>query len=291
MWSHQARTSTVVVALACLASAPARSAQPPALADVVARIGAYVRDSVPALANIVAVEEYVQRAIAPGSTSGARRPRQLTSDFLLVRYPGADEWMVFRDVSQVDGKPIRQPTDRLLKLFAQPTGTAADQAAAIAAESARYSLPGGSFAVTNPLVAVALLHPYYHPRLRFTSGAEERSLGAGVRAVRFQELDQRPGEKLDTLFGPLGRVRGIVFVDETSGRIVKTDTRFAGGMSSTTTTTFAFDARLGLMLPAEMRTTWGYTGTTVTGLATYGQFRRFDVQTETAVSPNKTGER
>jgi hypothetical protein len=262
---------------------------------VLARGAGYVRDSIPALANVVATEEYVQRITMPGSTTIPPTPRRLKSEFLLVRYPGADvKFMAFRDVTEVDGRIVQQSPDRIMRLFAQPgrgRGRGADQqASAIAAESARYHLPGGSFAVTNPLVAVALMHPYYHPRLRFTLGGEERSLGKGVRAVRFQELEERDGQKLEPLFPPVGRTRGTVWIDPQNGRIMKTDIRFVNGAaSSTSTTDFDFDARMGIMLPTEMRTTWRNGSSTVSGEAKYGQFRRFEVQTDTTVTSTGPG--
>ena len=38
---------------------------------------------------------------------GVRQHRELTSDLLLVKPAGADPWLQFRDVFEVDGKPIR----------------------------------------------------------------------------------------------------------------------------------------------------------------------------------------
>jgi hypothetical protein len=221
--------------------------------------------------------------------------RRLRSDFLLVRYPGGDAtWMAFRDVGQVDEKVLHHDQNRLIRLFARPDAAAASQAADIARESFRYHLPGGSFAVTNPLVGMALMHPEYQARLRFTLGGEERSMGSGARAIRFQERDERKEPAVEALFGPAGRVRGSVWVETASGRILKTDTRFLGrspATSGTSTTTFVCDERLGVVVPSEMKTAWSYSNTlTVSGTATYGQFRRFDVQTETGtVRPRSSG--
>jgi len=286
--------STWATAVLLLAIGVALPAQSQRVEDLLSRTGEYVIDSIRRLANVVAVEVYEQRLFDQSASTG-RGPltllgtdsdRRLTSDVLLVRFPGAEtDWMLFRDVTVVNGTPVRQSLRRLLALFEEPGERAAAeaQAAAIAVESAGYHMPGGSFAVTNPLVAVALMHPSYQPRLRFTLGGEDRSMGNGIRVVRFQELEQSSGGKLAPLFGPVGRARGSVWIEENSGRILKTDTQFAGStFSASSTTTFAIDERLGMLVPVEMRTRWRATRTaTVSGIATYGQFRRFAVRTET----------
>ena len=50
------------------------------------------------------------------------------------------------------------------------------------------------------------------------------------------------------------------------------------------TTTFVFDERLQLAVPAEMRDSYpGYLD--MTGVATYGRFRSFQVQTNETIRP------
>ena len=277
-------------ALVILATATTPSAQEAILAQLLARTGSYVRDSIASLANVVAVEDYVQRlvdnsAMARNEGLGPEASRRLRSDLLLVRYPGDElRWMAFRDVAEVNGTAVKYAGDRLVKLFSEGSNVTSEKAGAIQAESTGYHMAGASYAVTNPFVGVSIAQPSYQPRFRFSLGDADRSLGARVRIVRFQELTEQGGKKLAPLFGAAGRARGSLWVEEDTGRIVKTDTRFvADASTATSTTTFAFDARLGLMLPAEMRTTWRSTRTTtVSGVATYGSFRRFEVHTESS---------
>jgi hypothetical protein len=78
-------------------------------------------------------------------------------------------------------------------------------------------------------------------------------------------------------------------VEASSGRIVKTEARLgANEDTATTITTVGHDERLGLMVPREMRTTWMYrtdgTRRPVTGVATYSDFRRFEVRTEESLA-------
>ena len=292
MRQGRATCPRVLLILMLLPAVPA--AQAPTLEELLARTTTYITDWVVSLSNIVATEEYVQRVIGSNS-SGFAGSRRLDSDFLLVRYPGTDSnWMAFRDVAVVDGIPVRHERDRLVKLFTHGDATA--QASEIAEESQRYHIPGASFNMTNPLVAVALLQPYYRERLTLSLEADDGSAGRGVRVLKFQETEERTsvgvnGKLAKVRLPPLlvagTRVRGTVSVDQSTGRIIRTEATVLGSASrtATSTTTFTFDTHLGLMVPAEMQTRWNYRGT-VSGVATYTDFRRFDVHTETTTMPS-----
>jgi len=58
---------------------------------------------------LVAEERHVQRTRTEQQT--------LRSDVLLVRPPGLDAWVSFRDVFEVNGRPVRDREDRLKRLF------------------------------------------------------------------------------------------------------------------------------------------------------------------------------
>ena len=53
--------------------------------------------------------------------AAGRAPRELKSDLLLLKPAGADAWMAFRDVFEVDGEPVRDRTERLSQLFLERT--------------------------------------------------------------------------------------------------------------------------------------------------------------------------
>ena len=267
------------------------SAQAPSLEAVLSRTATYVSGFIPQYANLVAEEAYEQHTFTNTATANGltreRVVRRLRSDLLLVRYPNGElDWMLFRDVAEVDATPVSHPEGRLIRLFTEGVLDAEQKAARIASESNKFHIPGGSFAVTNPLLVVALAQRHYQPRLRFTLGGEERSLGAGVRVLRFEEHVRVPA-----LLGNEW-VRGNIWLEVATGRIVKTEARIGTGTNaSTTITTFVPDERLGIMVPREMRTTWFHpqpppraSRTVVNGVATYGEFRRFDVRTDASVA-------
>lgn len=276
----------VVVLLAVECAVPVAAVQRPApssLRDVLLRVAEYIRTSTPEWANIVAEETYEQeRASKPSSA------RRLLSDALLV-VTGRDELMFFRDVTTVDGRMVPDKTARLQELFVAPAGKVADVVWRVAYESERHHLAGGSFVVTNPWKVVAVLQTRFQGRLRLELGDEAQDLGPGVRELRFTEPPLAGSERnvLDPLggaplFGEEGG-RGRAWVDVASGRILKT--AFSPGQDQRTassTVTFARDTRLGVMVPVSMATTWVDPDTKrpVEGLASYRNYRRFDVRTE-----------
>jgi hypothetical protein len=280
------------VLLAAAARAPA--AQSPTLDDVLGRASMHLRSWMPSLVRLVAEEDYDQRAVVsePGRTRTFTR--RLKSDVLLVTYPGTTaDWMLFRDVAAVDGKPVHHEPDRLVRLFVSPSQETTDRIRAIAAESVKYHFPGDTAAATNPFLAVALLQEHYRGRLRFSLGGSDGSIGKTARVVRFEEIAPA-GERREPLFGK-ARAKGTLWIDEPTGRILKTETWPDGqdlGLTSTTAT-FRFDGGLGVMVPDEMWTTWRLTGQpsfvrgTVSGIASYSRFRRFQVDAKATVTVPK----
>jgi len=272
----------VLAALAfALVVAPRTVAQAPSLEEVLHRADVYLRVWIPQLANIVSTETYEQRLLS-GIISGSSS-RRLKSDMLLVRRPGSTNWIMFRDVVEANGKPLAREPDRLLKLFVSQTDDAEEQAHRISADGLQYHLPGATASATNPFLGIALMQASYQSLLRFRLGDAERSLGPRVRALQFQErertepTDGSDSKKLPPILADAGRVRGTVWLDVETGEIVKTDARmaFEFGLVSTSTTTFARDERLALVLPLEMRTEWRNSK----GMAKYSNYRRFDVRT------------
>ena len=63
-----------------------------------------------------------------------------------------------------------------------------------------------------------------------------------------------------------------------SGRVLQTELETSA--QDRVTTVFTFDERLGLDVPAEMRDIAWFDVTVVTAVATYTNFRRFDVATD-----------
>jgi hypothetical protein len=244
-----------------------------------------VRQFVSDFSNVVAQEDFRQ-----DWQSGERR--QLTSDFLLVRYPGTEgTWLAFRDVTAVNGRPVRDQQERLMRLFLEPFGDALRRAEEITREASRHSLVElGS--LSSPFVILAWLQPHYQTQFTFRVGSSGSKSGVRVRALELDRIE-RPAPAAAGAREP--SIRGVAWIEEETGRVVETEVR-AGSAPNTavTATTFAFDAVLGIDVPAEMRESrvrpgamrqsrLGVAVDRFTGIATYSRFRRFQVRTEEAI--------
>ncbi len=264
-----------VVAAAVVCSGPAQ-AQAPKPEEIVALASEFARQFFNGLANVVAEEHYVQEMTVP------RRTRVLRSDFHMVRYPGAEAWMAFRDVFEVDGKPVRAQDDRLTKLFIDPPSDVLARASEIAREGARYNLLDIG-TLNNPLFVLAILQPEYHTRFRFTVAGLAKDLGPAVRVVRFQEW------MMPTVLRGNGnadvRARGLLWIDQETGRVVKTELEVGSGRYPIEiVTSYRFDETLGIDVPAEMRDWYPDGPGEIRGVATYARFRRFQVRTDQDVA-------
>lgn len=221
---------------------------------------------------MVAEERYVQETTFP------RRRRELKSDFLLVKPPGSDDWLQFRDVFEVDGMPVRDRDQRLARLFLEQPKDAIARAEEVMRDGARFNLQDvGTLSV--PLLAVAYLQPRYIDRFRFTVGPIDKGVGPGVRLVQFSEW-ARPTILRRFAANADLPARGRLWIEEGTGRVVKTELRAA---EAEVVTTFDMDPALQIAVPVEMRDRYTYRSYEFTGVATYGRFRRFDVRTEATI--------
>src|ERR1700730_14571913 len=102
-------TKTIALAAGCaglaIVAAPCSVlAEEPSLATVMQRASAYVVEFQRQLSSIVAEEVYVQDIIKQPGRFVTGSHRELRSDLLLIRPAGADRYVEFRDVFEVDGK-------------------------------------------------------------------------------------------------------------------------------------------------------------------------------------------
>jgi hypothetical protein len=264
-------------------AAPAQQLSSQALVD---RSTAYLAELFPRLTNVVAEEQYEQQTTSP------RRKRTLRSDYLIVRLPANDDFAGFRDVFDVDGRPVRDRDERLQKLFLESTAaTAVQQAQRIASESARHNI-WDIGTINNPYLAMAFLQEAYRARFRLQSPKQDSSLGPDVYAVFYQEYVVPTIVK-----GNANRdapSRGRWWIEATTGRVLKTELLLGAnaarfGLSPIEiTTTFKYDEELRMMVPTEMREFYPSTRTgDVRTIATYGRFRRFGVRTDEELKPNQ----
>jgi hypothetical protein len=270
----------------------ARAQQASSVEQLLDRASVFVESLIVKLSRVVAEEQYVQEYLdssiqgSRGNFQGApqvRERRRLVGDLLLVKPSESDPWHVFRDVFEVDGRPVRDRENRLEQVLLKATDTAdaVKRAQQIAAESSRFNIKEIG-TVDNPLLALGLLQRAYRPRFRFTLRGRDATVGENVWIVEYRET-ARP-----TLMRGSGDkdivAHGKYWIDSTNGHIAKTELLFnALGTESSVTTTFEMDDRLGTPVPVEMRFKRGGSLNEVRGVATYGRFRQFEVGTEETI--------
>jgi hypothetical protein len=187
-------------------------------------------------------------------------------------------------VLEVDGKllPAQGRGDRLAKLFLEPPQDARRRIEDIARAGAQYNL-GEIGSLNEPLRVLAYMQVGYREQFRFIHSGIDEDLGPTVRTVRFEEMTS------PTILRGRGntdsRSFGLIWIDEPTGRILKTELR-PGRFTPATTrivTTFRFDEQLGMDVPAAMEDLYPYSTGEIRGKATYGKFRRFQASVQETI--------
>lgn len=281
----------LVVAIAVSLHVASARAQAPSLESTLTRVSAYVAGFVGRFSQVVADERYVQER---SGNQAARR--EIRADYALIRLEGASDLIEFRDVYDVDGRSVATRQARVLAfLVPQPGLDWTARARRAAQESARFNLADiGN--LNRPLLVITFLQSQWRDHFDFSLKGIDKKVSAAARVMTFREKqDGRPVYA----GGPL---RGRVWIDDTSGAVLKTELEWGGSPSAhKVVVTFASDPALGIYLPAEMVDTHAFgqvlpmnmvsgamltnsNAYEVTGRATYGQFRQFGIETDERVT-------
>jgi hypothetical protein len=279
--------ATALFAVAILATV--RADQDPPLDLVLARAAEYVDTYQKRLAAIVAEEQYRQQVISssrPGRISG-RQYRELRSDVLLVKPGEGDSWLQFRDVFEVDRKPVRDRDQRLYKLFVEAKADREAQAQTIQQESARYNIGPLHRTVNIPIMGMLFFDRPNQAQSAFkrVESGNVKALAAlaapaDIWTVEFKET--QPGTLVRGAWGRDVPSHGRAWIDHTTGRILRTeqisaDTFVRGEID----VTYRTETGLDVLVPGEMRENYIVVqqNTVINGHATYTRFRRFIVTT------------
>ena len=261
----------------------------PTLDAVLAKAAAYVTSYQNRLAGIVAEEVYRQQVMVTQRRGNpqTRQYRQLRSDLLLVKGANEGSWLQFRDVFEVDRKPIRDRDERLYKLFVGASTDAAKQAEAIQMESARYNIGPIMRTINMPILALVFFDRANQPRFEFKKGKP----GSVKRfAGMAEERDVWMIEYEETLKGTVVRgandrdipSHGRVWLDSTTGRFLRTELISEDtDVRALIEVFYRAETGLDLLVPAEMRELYELrrSQTRIDGRAEYSRFRQFTVTT------------
>jgi hypothetical protein len=261
-------------------------AQTPEVDAILDKAGDYVATYEKTFVGVVAEETYRQQVQGgrgrndargfPVETPGQRR--DLKSDVLLVRAPAGDRWIQFRDVFEVDGKPVRDRAERLAKLFLQPSASAQQQVDDIAASSARYNIGGVNRNINLPVLALSVLEPQNRAWFSFKG----RKAGNSFE-LEYQE--ERTGTLIRTAGDQAMPSRGRFTLDAASGSVLSSELNAeSGSLRARIEVTYGPDPGVTVLVPREMREKYTLRdGSTIEGKATYAKYRRYQVTVDTTV--------
>ncbi len=290
----------IVLVLCVLRPWTAGATQEPTLEMVLERAGAYVDDYQKRLAAIVSEEFYRQQVIVAtpsGRTAGrqfreGRQYRELKSDVLLVK-PGDGGWVQFRDVFEVDNKPVRDRDQRLYKLFVNAAADRAEQVAKIQSESARYNIGPLTRTINIPIMGMLFFarpNQEISTFKRVDSGRIKAlsalAAAADIWTVEFKEI--KPGTMVRGEGGRDIPSHGRAWIDSRTGRILRTQQISVDTfVRAEVVVTYRAESGVGVLAPAEMRENYVLIqrNATITGRATYSRFRQFTVTTSEKPKP------
>ncbi len=233
-----------VAAVAAVAWTQAKGVPQVQSSDLLQAAGRYVAEYQRSFAVIVARESYQQRAF----TGSKLETRDLQSEVALVAVDDAD-WILFRDVYEVDGRAVADRRDRLTQLFLKPAADLGVQARRILEEGARHNLGPINRTLNTPTQALDFIRTQNQTRSSFRLGGRTTIGGVETYELRFEETAvPRMIVTRDN-----AAASGRFWVASGTGAIVKSELRIqSSGMLAALTVNYTKHEKLSLWVPARM---------------------------------------
>ncbi len=287
-------TRTLGTALAALtAVASIAAAQQDTVAEVMRRAHEYVvvyEDH--ELSSVIATEHYDQQQRDRWGQTLATRV--LRSAYLIFQLPPEEDWFALRDVTEVDGMPVDGGSAGFTRLFSGPRETATDRAMDIAAENARFNLGEVYRTINLPTFALRFLRPISRSRVRFQKIGEEAVNGTHTWVMSYREV--RGPTFSATQDGQDVPASGRFWIEPETGAVMRSEMILGGTRRvrsrATITVTYRHVPSLGFRVPVEMRERYDTPSRrnddVILAVATYSDFRRFDIRTFMEAAPLAT---
>jgi hypothetical protein len=262
---------------------------PPDLDTVLTRAARYVvlyEDS--QLGNVLAAEQYDQEAMIGRIVVQRRRT---LSDFLIVAI--GNERFGVRRVNRVDGKPAESGEDSLDALAdASPDGLRR-RIAALKQQSVAYNIGPILREINIPTFALKIARAEEAPRFTFTRTDTDRVSGIDTWEIRFRE--RRSPTLVHGLNGESLLSTGALWIEPATGRVLKTELSVENAFSTPPVqgrivVTYKRDAKLDILVPAEMTEQYSSASGIVYATARYSNFRPFQVEVSERVEPDRSSQ-
>lgn len=279
----------LAVTILTLAAPQARATQTPAfppLPVLLDRAAAYVDQYERRFSAVMSEETYRQTANIRSGALVTNRYRVTRSQVLMVN-AGADNWLWFRDVLEVDGSPLRDHVARLEALFQKPASASAQalsEANRIAEASAKYNLGPVRRNVNVPTMALSYLRWTQRARSSFREDHVDKVGGDQAEVVTFVET-KRP-----TIVRGAGNAdipaKGKFWIDA-SGRVDRTELSLSDGASNLRASidvTYGPQPKVAVWVPVKMREHYdmGH-GQMITTEASYSHYQKVVVTVDVKI--------
>lgn len=268
---------------------PAELPGPASLGDVLERARAYLDDYEQRFGGVIALERYEQ--VESRGIQFVRR-RELLSDLLMARVPGK-AWVAYRDVSEVDGKPVRDRQRRLERLLREAPKGGDAVARRYADESARYNVGSVDRNLNVPTVALVLLDRAHADGVTVTRSEDEVVDGRLVAALRVRE--RRAGLLVRTRRGAAAESAATFWIAPDTGAIRRSELTVSVPLiRASVRVVYREITGLTMLLPVEMREEYEDSRNArlgaphlIKGVATYEKFVRPEVTMQEWLKPGQ----
>lgn len=263
-----------------LATALTAAAQQPrglTVPDVLERVSEYLAVFEKDYARVIADERYKQtskqKRVERLSDKTVTQTREIKSDILAAPESGS-RWLSFRDVYSVDGRVVRDRDARLEKLFATSGENRFVEARKIADEGARFNLGSIFRTINQPSMPLMFITTENRARSAFRIARHETLGDVDTVVIEFEESRRPTLVKSGVRDLP---ATGNFWIEPKSGRVMKASVKIESNLfNMEMLVTYGFVERLKMWVPVEMADTASNSLETVTGLAVYTNYRRFD---------------
>ena len=259
-----------------------RSSGTTALGDpVLRRATAYVDRFERTFTSVTWHERYEQELRLPrrfgssgASTTAVSARRLLESELFFAWLPADATWISVRDVVTVDGRPRPAEERRLPSLATRPS-VSLPELRDLARQNGRFNLGPIVRTFNEPTLALLFLDARHVGGVRFTRAGRQSEAGRTIITYQFEERG-RP-----TLIRTGARdlpVRGTLGIDEATGaiwtsRIELSDA--AADLTGNMTVDYQPHVAFDVLVPREMRESYGSSTERIDAFAVYSDFRRF----------------
>jgi hypothetical protein len=283
---------SVAVALALTASRAAAQ-ESPTLATVLDRAGAYVAEFHRKLSGLAGEETYVQDWKNVWKSHGRDATTDLghrvtKGDLLLVKPPGADAWVGYRDVYEVDGTPVHNRDEALVTAFRDGSLSTDARIRQLLEESAKWNIGGIQRNVNWPVFPLLFLERPNHFRFRWKLATDRRpgaptaeSASSGAFRVSTEvwvlEFDEKvSGTMIKTDNHKDLPSHGRFWIEPASGQVLMSELVVQNrALKAVLDVSYQSEPLLGMLVPIEMHELYEgrRNNSRIEAVATYRRFR------------------